>query len=157
MFHRLRSGLQASNSIMEPIAAGAAATFIVCDVDEQHGLIEFPADDPDRACRFWSGLLDIELGERSQAEGRGWQSQSGAPVLGIHERGAAQATRPHFRISPFHMEAALEKVIALGGVSSRRPMVDMPGFEGSPLASLSPRGHSSSNRRPLLGDNTEPE
>ena len=100
---------------MEPIAAGSRDV-IVCDVDGPFGLIEFPADDPDRACRFWSGLLDIELGERSQAEGRGWQTQSGAPVLGIHERGAGPgdtASLPYFTVA--HMEAALEKVTALGG------------------------------------------
>jgi predicted enzyme related to lactoylglutathione lyase len=85
-------------------------------VDEPFGLIEFPADDPERARRFWSGLLDIELGERGQAEGRGWQTQSGAPVLGIHERGAGPgdtASLPYFTVA--HMEAALEKVTALGG------------------------------------------
>jgi predicted enzyme related to lactoylglutathione lyase len=80
------------------------------------GLIEFPADDSERARRFWSGLLDIELGERSQAEGRGWQTHSGTPVLGIHERGAGPgdtASLPYFSVPD--MAAALERVIALGG------------------------------------------
>jgi hypothetical protein len=40
-------------------------------VDGSFGLIEFPADDPDRALRFWSGLLGVDLAERGQAEGRG--------------------------------------------------------------------------------------
>ena len=87
------------------------------DVEALFGLIEFPADDPDRARRFWSGLLGIEIAERSQqVEGRGWQTRSGAPVLGIHERGAGPgdtASLPYFTVA--HMEAALEQVTALGG------------------------------------------
>ena len=88
----------------------------MCDVDGPFGLIEFPADDPDRARRFWSGLLDIELAERSPLEGRGWQTQRGAPVLGIHERGAGPgdtASLPYFTVA--HMDAALEQVTTLGG------------------------------------------
>lgn len=80
------------------------------------GLIEFPADDPDRARRFWSGLLGIELAERSSAEGRGWQTRSGPPVLGIHDRGAGPgdtASLPYFTVP--NMQAALEKVTALDG------------------------------------------
>lgn len=101
---------------MASIAAGVDRAVIVCDVDGPFGLIEFPADDPDRARRFWSDLLAIELAERSQAEGRGWQTQSGAPVLGIHQRGAGPgdtASLPYFTVP--HMEAALERVTALGG------------------------------------------
>lgn len=89
---------------------------IVCDVDGPFGLIEFPADDPGRARRFWSGLLGIELAERGQTEGRGWQTRSGFPVLGIHERGAGpgdMASLPYFRVAD--MDAALEQVTALGG------------------------------------------
>jgi predicted enzyme related to lactoylglutathione lyase len=89
---------------------------IVCGVRGPVGLIEFPADDPDRARRFWSGLLGIELAERGQAEGHGWQTQSGALVLGIHERGAGPgdtASLPYFTVGD--MDAALEQVTALGG------------------------------------------
>ena len=85
-------------------------------MDGPFGLIEFPADDPDRARRFWSRLLGIELAERSPAEGRGWQTQNGAPVLGIHERGAGPgdtASLPYFTVPD--MEAALEQVTGLGG------------------------------------------
>ena len=88
----------------------------MCDVDGPFGLIEFPADDPDRARRFWSGLLGIELVERSQAEGRGWQTQGGAPVLGIHERGTGPgdtASLPYFTVA--RMDVALDQVTALGG------------------------------------------
>jgi predicted enzyme related to lactoylglutathione lyase len=85
-------------------------------VDGPFGLIEFPADDPDRARRFWSGLLGIELALRSPAEGRGWQTQTGAPSLGIHERGVGPgdtASLPYLTVPD--MEAALERVAALGG------------------------------------------
>lgn len=85
-------------------------------MDGRLGLIEFPADDPDRARRFWSHVLGVELAVRSQAEGRGWQTRSGAPVLGIHERGVGPgdtASLPYFTVDD--MEAALEQVTALGG------------------------------------------
>ena len=80
------------------------------------GLIEFPADDAARARRFWSGLLGTELAERSQADGRGWQTQGGAPAVGVHERGSGPGDRaalPYFTVP--EMEAALEQVTALGG------------------------------------------
>lgn len=80
------------------------------------GLIEFPADDLDRALRFWSGLLGVELDERSQAEGRGWQTHSEGPALGIHERGGGPgdtASLAYFTVP--EMEAALERVRGLGG------------------------------------------
>jgi len=94
----------------------AGSAVIVCDVDGSFGLIEFPADDPDRALRFWSGLIGVELAERSQAEGRGWQIHGGALALGIHERGTGPgdtASLPYFTVSD--MEAALERVGRLGG------------------------------------------
>lgn len=85
-------------------------------VDRPLGLIEFPADDPDRARRFWSGLLGTDLAERSEAQGQGWQTHSGAPALGIHERGRGPgdtASLPYFTVAD--MEAALGQVTALGG------------------------------------------
>jgi uncharacterized protein len=89
---------------------------IVYGVNGPLGLIEFPADDPDRARRFWSGLLGAELSERSETEGRGWQTQSGAPVLGVHERGAGPGdtgSLPYFSVP--NMDTALEQVTTLGG------------------------------------------
>lgn len=80
------------------------------------GLIEFPADDPDRARRFWSGLLGVELAERSASEGRGWQTSGGAPVIGVHERGRGPgdtASLPYFTVPD--LKGALEQVRALGG------------------------------------------
>lgn len=85
-------------------------------MDGAFGLIEFPADDPGRARRFWSGLLGIELAERSQSQGRGWQTGGPAPVIGIHERGAGPgdtASLPYFTVAD--MKVALEQVSALGG------------------------------------------
>src|SRR5204862_3813667 len=49
-------------------------------------LVEFPADDPERALRFWNGLLDAPLEPRSEGEGIGWQTSS-APPIGVHPRG----------------------------------------------------------------------
>jgi predicted enzyme related to lactoylglutathione lyase len=94
----------------------AGHVVIVCNVDGPVGLIEFPADDLDRALRFWSGLLGVDLAKRSQAEGRGWQSHSGGPALGIHERGTGPgdtASLSYFTVPD--MEAALERVRELGG------------------------------------------
>ncbi len=96
--------------------AVARCAVIVCQVDGPFGLIEFPADDPVRARRFWSGLLGVELAERIEAEGRGWQTETGYPVLGIHERGAGPgdtASLPYFTVAD--MRAALEQVTTLGG------------------------------------------
>jgi predicted enzyme related to lactoylglutathione lyase len=97
-------------------AARCAAPLSSAGVDGPLGLIEFPADDPDRARRFWSGLLGVELAERREGEGRGWQTRGEAPVLGIHERGRGPgdtASLPYFTVAD--MDAALEQVTALGG------------------------------------------
>jgi predicted enzyme related to lactoylglutathione lyase len=79
-------------------------------------LIEFPADDPDRARRFWSELLGVELRSRAADQGEGWQSD-GEPALGIHSRGSGPGdTRslPYFEIEG-DMADALERVKNLGG------------------------------------------
>ena len=80
-------------------------------------LLEFPADDPDRARRFWVGLLGVELEARGDGEGRGWQTHSGGgPELGVHERGTGPGdtfSLPYFAVSD--IAATLEQVQALGG------------------------------------------
>ena len=79
-------------------------------------LIEFPADDPDRARRFWSGLLGVAIEPRSGEQGQGWQS-TGRPAVGIHARGTGPGdTRalPYFEIEG-PMPDALERVNELGG------------------------------------------
>src|SRR4051812_39329726 len=53
-------------------------------------LMEFPADDPDRARRFWFGVLGVELAPRAAAAGSGWETETGSLRLGVHSRG----TRP---------------------------------------------------------------
>jgi predicted enzyme related to lactoylglutathione lyase len=80
-------------------------------------LIEFPADDVDRARGFWEGLLAIELEDRGAGEGEGWQTHSeGSAQIGLHARGRGPgdtASLPYFEVDD--MEAALARVAALGG------------------------------------------
>jgi predicted enzyme related to lactoylglutathione lyase len=79
-------------------------------------LIEFPTDAPHRARRLWTGVLDIELVERSGGEGEGWQTTSGAPALGLHEQGKGPGdthSLPHMEVDD--VEAATRRVHELGG------------------------------------------
>jgi predicted enzyme related to lactoylglutathione lyase len=79
-------------------------------------LIEFPADDPQRALRFWSGLLNLELEVRHDTEGEGWQTHSGIPAIGVHARGRGPGdsfSLPYFSVGD--MAEALANVQALGG------------------------------------------
>ena len=79
-------------------------------------LVEFPADDPARARGFWSGLLDVELEERVEGEGEGWQTHGGGSALGLHSRGTGPGDRvslPYFSVAD--MDAALQRVRDLGG------------------------------------------
>jgi uncharacterized protein len=85
-------------------------------------LIEFPADDPDRARRFWGELLGVELAIRDHAQGEGWQSRPGAPTVegalavGIHARGRGPGdsfSLPYFAVSD--IDEALQRVRTLGG------------------------------------------
>jgi predicted enzyme related to lactoylglutathione lyase len=83
---------------------------------ENLSLIEFPADDPDRARRFWSELLGVALEERAGGEGEGWQTHEGAPALGVHARGRGPGdtfSLPYFAVED--LAAAMERVGALGG------------------------------------------
>jgi predicted enzyme related to lactoylglutathione lyase len=79
-------------------------------------LIEFPADDLERARRFWQGLLEVELEPRAPAEGTGVQTHGEDAQLGIHPRGAGPGDRvslPYFAVED--LERALERVAELGG------------------------------------------
>jgi predicted enzyme related to lactoylglutathione lyase len=79
-------------------------------------LVEFPADDPDRARRFWTGVLEIDLVDRSGDDGQGWQTPGGAPILGVHERGKGPGdthSLPYFEVAD--LEVALRRVSELGG------------------------------------------
>lgn len=79
-------------------------------------LVEFPADDPERARRFWEGVLGVALEGRRQSEGRGWQTRSGGANLGVHERGPGPGDRvslPYFEVQDLGL--AVERVVELGG------------------------------------------
>ena len=79
-------------------------------------LTEFPADDADRARRFWAGFLGLELEPRQAGEGDGWQTHSGAPAVGVHARGRGPGdsfSLPYFAVPD--VAEALERVEALGG------------------------------------------
>jgi predicted enzyme related to lactoylglutathione lyase len=79
-------------------------------------LIEFPADDPERALRFWSELLGVALEPRAEAEGTGWQSRSTVPPVGVHPRGRGPGdsfSLPYFAVDD--LPGALQRVEALGG------------------------------------------
>ncbi len=105
-------------------------------MDVLPSLVEFPADDPERARRFWSGLLGVTLDERPEAEGSGWQTHTGATSVGVHARGAGPGdtvSLPYFTVPD--MGAALEQVQALGG-SVIHPGVQwaiLSGFRGKPV------------------------
>lgn len=99
-------------------------------------LIEFPADDPERARRFWAGLLGGSLEPRTAEEGEGWQTRSASPAIGVHARGPGPGdsfSLPYFEVPD--LSAALEQVRELGGT------VIHPGYrsavckdsEGSPF------------------------
>jgi predicted enzyme related to lactoylglutathione lyase len=79
-------------------------------------LLEFPADDPERARSFWTSLLGVELESRRDGEGQGWQTHSGGAEVGIHERGRGPGdtfSLPYFTVSD--VAATLAQVQALGG------------------------------------------
>jgi predicted enzyme related to lactoylglutathione lyase len=85
-------------------------------MDSRLSLVEFPADDPDRARRFWSELLDAPLEARGEGEGEGWQIRRPGPVVGVHARGRGPGdsfSLPYFEVAD--LDAALERVTSLGG------------------------------------------
>jgi predicted enzyme related to lactoylglutathione lyase len=100
-------------------------------------LIEFPADDPQRARRFWAGLLETELEARTDSEGEGWQTRAGGPAVGVHARGRGPGdsfSLPYFAVSD--LEAALRSVEELGGsvVHPGERWAICKDSEGSPFA-----------------------
>jgi predicted enzyme related to lactoylglutathione lyase len=79
-------------------------------------LIEFPADDPERARAFWEALLGETLEPRTSDEGRGWQTSRPGFAVGLHERGTGPGDRfslPYFSVPD--LAAALAQVESLGG------------------------------------------
>jgi predicted enzyme related to lactoylglutathione lyase len=106
-------------------------------------LVEFPADDPERALRFWSELLGVALEPREAAEGEGWQSRSGSPPIGLHARGGGPGdtfSLPYFAVDD--LEAALSRVKALGGavVHPGEAWAICKDSEGSPFGLAAARG-----------------
>jgi predicted enzyme related to lactoylglutathione lyase len=79
-------------------------------------LIEFPADDAERALRFWRGVLGIELEPRAGEAGQGWVHEGDGVRVGVHERGKGPGdtgSLPYFAVA--EMEPALARVRELGG------------------------------------------
>jgi predicted enzyme related to lactoylglutathione lyase len=79
-------------------------------------LVEFPADDVERARSFWEGLLALDFEARVEGEGEGWQTHSDGTQIGIHGRGRGPGdtwSLPYFEVGD--MAGALEAVTALGG------------------------------------------
>ena len=107
-------------------------------------LVEFPADDAERARRFWTGLLGVELEPRSGEQGEGWQTRPEGPAVGVHERGRGPGdsfSLPYFEVDD--LARALEQVQALGGsvVHPGERWAVCRDSEGSPfgLAAAAPR------------------
>jgi predicted enzyme related to lactoylglutathione lyase len=113
-------------------------------------LIEFPADDPERARRFWTELLGVELEARRGRDGAGWQTRVAGPALGIHERGRGPGdtfSLPYFTVGD--VADALRRVEALGGsvVHPGEQWAICKDSEGSPFGlALRPDGGSEDNR-----------
>jgi predicted enzyme related to lactoylglutathione lyase len=79
-------------------------------------LIEFPSDDPDRARRFWRGVLGAELSPRPSEAGSGWEIEVDGLRIGVHERGPGPgdtASLPYITVED--LAAALERVREFGG------------------------------------------
>ncbi len=100
-------------------------------------LIEFPADDAERALRFWRGVLGVDLEARQAEAGSGWEAESGGLRLGIHERGKGPgdtASLPYFTVED--IEAAMERVREHGGsiVHPGERWAICRDSEGSPFA-----------------------
>ena len=79
-------------------------------------LIEFPADDVDRARRFWRELIEVKLEPRPPAAGSGWEAEADGLRLGLHERGKGPgdtASLPYLTVAD--LPTTLERVTELGG------------------------------------------
>ena len=104
-------------------------------------LVEFPADDPERALRFWRGLLGVELEPREESSGAGWEADGDGLRLGVHERGAGPGdtgSLPYFTVPD--IPAAIERVRELGGsvVHPGERWAICRDSEGSPFALAGP-------------------
>jgi predicted enzyme related to lactoylglutathione lyase/predicted ester cyclase len=109
-------------------------------------LIEFPADDAERARRFWSGVLGTELAPRTAEAGSGWEIEDDGLRLGMHERGRGPGDRaclPYFTVAD--LGATLKRVRELGGsvIHPGERWAVCRDSEGSPFAlAAAPRGRA---------------
>jgi predicted enzyme related to lactoylglutathione lyase len=107
-------------------------------------LIEFPADDPERALRFWRGVLGTELEPRRSEAGSGWEIEDDGLRLGVHERGPGPgdtASLPYFTVAD--LSATLGRVRGLGGsvIHPGERWAVCRDSEGSPFAlAAAPKG-----------------
>src|ERR1700722_7725703 len=85
-------------------------------MDARPALIEFPADDPERAVRFWTEVLGQPLDAREASQGGGWQTAGASPAAGVSARGrgAGHSAAPTERPAT-DLPGALERVASLGG------------------------------------------
>jgi predicted enzyme related to lactoylglutathione lyase len=100
-------------------------------------LIEFPADDAERALRFWQGVLGVKLEPRAADAGAGWVHADQGLRLGVHERGKGPGdtgSLPYFPVPD--IAAALERVREFGGsvVHPGERWAICRDSEGSPFA-----------------------
>jgi predicted enzyme related to lactoylglutathione lyase len=100
-------------------------------------LIEFPADDVERARAFWGAILDTELAPRTGDEGSGWQTRTDDLTIGVHERGRGpgdSVSLPYFEVAD--MAGTLARVTELGGsvVHPGERWAICKDSEGSPFA-----------------------
>jgi len=112
--------------------------------DASIALVEFPADDPQRALGFWRGVLAADLAPRSTAEGHGWQTHAGGTELGVHQRGIGPGdtvSLPYFSVGD--VAATLRKVVDLGGsvVHSGQTIAICKDSEGSPFGIIGSSSH----------------
>jgi predicted enzyme related to lactoylglutathione lyase len=77
-------------------------------------LVEFPADDAERARRFWGEFLGVALSPRTVGEG--WEAGDSGAAVGVHQRGLGPGdsfSLPYFRTE--NLAQTLEHVRELGG------------------------------------------
>ncbi len=104
-------------------------------------LIEFPADDADRARAFWEGVLQTTLVDRRSEDGLGWQAELAGVAVGLHERGPGPGDRFSLPYVPVpDLDRACERVVALGGeiVHPGERWVICRDSEGTPFALAGP-------------------
>jgi predicted enzyme related to lactoylglutathione lyase len=121
-------------------------------------LLEFPADDPERARRFWSELLGVTLEARAEGEGDGWQTPSAAPSVGVHARGRGPGdsfSLPYFEVDD--IAGAIDRVKALGGtvVHPGERWAICKDSEGSPFG-LARAAHSVQHPQPIRSSTRSP-